>query len=222
MTTQQIFNKVRFIGQYAENDATDSQLFDLLNNAITDELKMVLTVREDFLLKEGTAQDLVADQSDYTLATDILQIKQIQVALDGSNFYVAYRKNLNEADDLINTTTESQSEPKYITITQTDSTEFIIRLQPTPSEAVTDGLKYWHIQRPADISSLVTVPVIPLELHPVLVQRMLQELKQRDADSVGMRLAAGEAERLRISWKGSISERNIDRWEGFYQRPFEE
>lgn len=222
MTVSEIFDKVRFMGQYTSNDASDTQLFKLLNDAMSDELKLVLTVREDYFLKSATAINLVAGTSDYTLATDILQLKQVQVAYDGTNYYVAYRKNLSEATDLINSNIESTTSPKYITITQTASTEFLIRLQPTPTANATSGLKYWYIQRPAVLSSTSSTPAIPTELHPVLAQRMLQDLKQRDADSVGMRLAAQEAERLRETWKLSIAERNIDRYDAFYQPTFEE
>jgi len=214
MTVQQIFDKIRFIGRYTENDATDAQLLSLLNNAVKDQVKFVTALRQDFLLKSGTAIDLVSGTDDYTLATDIMQIKQIQLALDGTNYYTATRKDLNQASDLVNET-EVMSAPKYITIGQSNSTEFKIRIQPSVTNSVTSGLKYWYIARPAELTLTTETPVTPEDLHPALAQKVLQDLKQRDGDSVGMRLANQEEKNLLDRYRSGVSQRNIDNWDGF-------
>lgn len=221
MTVGDILTNVRFLGQYNTLDGDNPQLIALLNDIVADEIKVVASVREDYFLKEGTALDLVAGEDTYDLSSDILQLKQVQISYDGQNYQVAYRKNLNEADEL-NRETEAQAAPKYITVDQTEATEFKIRLQPTPQQAVTGGIRYWYIQRAPKLTDTTDTPILPPELHPVLVQRLLQMLKQRDGDLQGMAVAQQEANRVRQEWKTSISERNIDRWEGFYQSIFEE
>lgn len=221
MTSQAIFDKVRLLGRYDTADVTNTQLFQLLNNAVEDQARFVAGLREDFLLKQGSSQNLVSGTSDYTLATDILQLKKVEVALDGSNFYVATRKDLNEITDLVNTT-ETTSSPKYTPITQSSSTEFIIRISPSVTANVTNGLRYWYIIRPAALSSLSDVPVTPPELHDALVQRMLSDLKQRDGKGSEAEFAMTRELQIHRDWKQQVGTRTIDKWEGFYAREFTE
>ncbi len=221
MTVQNIFDKVKFISQIDAVDVSDVQLYRLLNDAISEQIKFVSGLRDDFLLKEGTAINLVADTSDYTLATDVLQIKKMKLSYDGSNFYVAYEKDLNEVTDLVNET-EAQSAPKYTFIDQTNSTELKIRIHPTPSSNVTNGLAYWYIARPAELSSSSEVPVTPPELHSALVQTMIRDLKQRSGDSSGLQLADMEVQKMNAEYRNGIGTRNIDKWEGFYAPTFQE
>lgn len=221
MTVQQIFDKVRFLTHLDTSDVTDSQLYRLLNDAVSEQIKFVAGLREDFLLKQGTSINLVADTDDYTLATDILQLKRVEVALNGTNYYVAYRKDLVEDIDLINET-EVMASPKYIPITQTSSTEFIIRLQPGPTVNVTDGLRYWYILRPAALSSTAQVPVTPPELHEALVQLVVKQLKQRDSDARGMGLAEREVNKSYTRYASGFDKRTIDEQERFYAPVFEE
>lgn len=203
------------------NDVTDAQLFVLLNNAISDQIKFVSGLQEDFLLKEGTAIDLVADTTDYTLGTDILQLKQVRLKLDGTNEYVAARRDLG-LDVELNSQTETIQQPKFTTITQTDSTEYIIRLFPTPTTNVTDGLKYWYILRPAALSSTASIPVTPPELHPVLVQELVKRLKQREDNPSGVSIALREISTLYNNYRLQIGQRNISRRQGFVGPLFEE
>jgi hypothetical protein len=178
-------------------------------------------MHQDFLLKQGTSINLVAGTNDYTLATDILQLKKVMVSIDGTNYYVAYEKDLNMVTDLINQT-ETYNEPKYSKLTQTSASEFIIRLYPNITTSVTSGLQYWYIQRPAALSSGSEVPVIPPELHPVLVQRMIKDLKQRDMDTNGVSIAQGQIEIEEEKYKRGVAQRNIDNWDGFEQPQFTE
>lgn len=221
MTVSQIFDKVRLLGRYDVQDVTNAQLFVLLNNGVEDQVRFVAGLREDFLLKAGTSQNLVSGTSDYTLATDILQLKKVEVALDGANFYVAARKDLNEITDLVNTT-EISSSPKYTPITQTSATEFIIRISPSVTANVTNGLRYWYIARPAALSSTSEVPVTPPELHDALVQRMLSDLKQRDGNASEAEFALTRELQIHRDWKTQLGTRSIDKWEGFYAREFTE
>lgn len=221
MTVLQITDKVRFITRLDTNDVSDAQLYRLLNDAISEEMKFVTSMHEDFLLKAGTDINTVASTSDYTLATDILQLKKMTISNDGTNYYVAYEKDLNDVTDLIGMT-EYVSEPKYSKITQTSALEFIVRFYPTPTASVTSGIKYWYIARPAAITTGTDVPVIPPELHPVLVQRCIKELKQRDGDLAGVRITEDQIAIEEEKYKRGIAQRNIDTWEGFNQPTFTE
>lgn len=223
MTVQQIFDKIRFITQTDTNDATDAQLLRLINDGVSSQVEFVSNLRDDFLLKAGTSINLVGGTSDYTLATDILQLKKVEVALDGNNYYVAYEKDLNEITDLVNAATrEPMSSPKYTKLTQTGATEFIIRISPYPTANVTNGLKYWYILRPAALTQGSDVPVTPPELHPALVQYAVRDLKQRMGDTAGMRLADGLVANMHEEYKRQVGTRNIDIWEGFESVPFTE
>ncbi len=221
MTVTQIFDKIRFLTRLDTNDASDTQLFRLLNDSITEEMKFVTSMHQDFMLKQGTSINLVSGTNEYTLATDILQLKKVMVSTDGTNYYVAYEKDLNLVTDLINQT-ESTNEPKYSKLTQTSSTEFIIRLYPSITGNVTNGLQYWYIQRPAVLTLTSETPVIPPELHPVLVQRVIKDLKQRDMDASGVSIAQGQVEIEEEKYKRGVAQRNIDTWDGFNQPQFTE
>lgn len=221
MTVLQITDKVRFITRLDTNDVSDAQLYRLLNDAVSEEMKFVTSMHEDFLLKQGTDINTVSGTSDYTLATDIIQLKKMTLSNDGTNYYVAYEKDLNDVTNLISTT-ESFSEPKYSKITQTSASEFIIRFYPTPTATVTAGIKYWYIQRPAALTLTTETPVIPPELHNVLVQRCIKELKQRDGDLAGVRISEDQIAIEEEKYKRGIAQRNIDTWEGFNQPVFTE
>ncbi len=221
MTVQNILDKIRFITNTDSNDATDAQLLRLINDGVSSQVEFVSNLRDDFLLKAGTTANVTANTSDYTLDTDILQLKKVEICLDGSNFYVAYEKDLNEITDLVNTT-EATTSPKYTKLTQSGATEFIIRISPTPTVSVTNGLRYWKILRPAALTTGSEVPVTPPEIHPVLVQYAVRELKQRMGDTAGMRLADSLIASMHEEYKRQVGTRNIDIWEGFYSPPFEE
>ena len=182
---------------------------------------MVSGLRQDFMLKPGTAINLVSGSNAYTLASNILQLKKVTLSYDGSNSYVAYRKDLNEISNL-NAETESQSAPKYTFINQPDNSASIIQLHPTPDASVTSGLSYWYIARPAALATTTQIPVTPDELHPNLVQIMVRDLKQRDGDATGMRLAETEIQKMNEEYKLGLGQRNIDSWDGFYASEFSE
>lgn len=222
MTAQQIVDKIRFITQTDSNDATDAQILRMINDGISSQIEFVSNLRQDFLLKQGTSINLVNGTSDYTLATDILQLKKVTVALDGTNQYVAYEKDLNEITDLVNAgTLEAMSSPKYTKLTQTDATKFDIRISPYPTVNVTAGLQYWYIARPAAVT-ISDTPVTPPEIHPALVQYVVREMKQRMGDTAGMRLADSLVSNMHEEYKRQVGTRNIDIWTGFESPPFYE
>jgi hypothetical protein len=162
--------------------------------------------------------------SDYSLASDILQLKKIITNMDGTNSYVAYEKDLNLVTEL-NTTVESSTAPVYSKITNASGTEFQIRLYPTPTMDVSGGLNYWYISRPAQVNASLGAsftPVTPPEVHPALVQMMVRDLKQRDGDYNGMNLAQNQIMMAHQAYKSGVSQRNIDTYEGFVANDFTE
>jgi hypothetical protein len=221
MTALQIFNEARFLSELDANDVTDAQLFVLINNAISDQVKFVAGLQEDFLVKDGAAQNLVSGTSDYTLATDVLQLSQVRLKLDGTNQYVAQRRS-RSSDTELNSESESISAPVYETITQSSATEFIIRLFPTPTANVTDGLNYTYVFRPADLTTTSQVPVTPPELHPALVQELVKHLKQRDESPSGVSIAIREISNIYENYRLQIGQRDTDRRQGFSSPIFQD
>lgn len=222
MTVQQIYDEARFLANVTSNDVSDAQLLVLLNNSVSDQISFVAGLREDFLLKAGTSQNIVASTTDYTLATDVLQLKRLELSFDGTNFYVATRKDLLEDTNLNSTATESTASPKWIAITQSGATSFVIRIQPTPTLSVTNGLRYWYIARPAAMTTGTDVPVTPPELHPALVQDLVRLLKQRDGMEAAVSVALRDKESILARYKNQMAQRNLDQQETFYAKAFEE
>lgn len=214
MTVQEIFDQVRFEARADADDADNTQLFRLLNNAVVTLTHFVAGLRQDFLLKQGTSINLVAGTSDYLLATDILQLKRLQVALDGSNFYAATPKDL-VLDTAANALAESRAQPRYVIIASSDATEFKIRIEPTPAANVTNGIQYFYVFRPAVLTLTSETPVIPTPLHEALSQIMISKLKKRSGDLNGMGAADQKVASELSNYKSQVGQRKVDDQEGF-------
>lgn len=221
MTVEQIFDKARFITTTDSNDVTDAQLFRLLNDDIIDKAEFVSSMKQDFLLKPATAINLVASQSDYTLATDILKIKKVVVSYDGTNSYIAYPRDLNLDLDL-NSQDESTNEPFYTFIDQTDSTEVKIRLYPTPTSNVTGGLNYWYVARPTALTLTTETPVTPPELHDSHVQSLVKIIAQKKGDSGLFSRADALETRAVLEFKSRYATRGDDTRPTFIPQTFSE
>lgn len=83
--------------------------------------------------------NLVANQPDYTLPTDLLRLKSVRISYDGITWYRANPLDVNEIYDSVGSSNDTgnfeTTKPFY------DIVDNSIVIYPTPSQNVTNGLK---------------------------------------------------------------------------------
>lgn len=84
-----------------------------------------------------STKDLVADQADYSLPTDLIKEKRLTVSYDGTNWYKAKPFDINESGIYLKNDYFSEEAPYY------DLHDNSLNLYPTPTADVTAGLKIW-------------------------------------------------------------------------------
>ena len=166
---------------------------DMLNlvNVVKDRLALeVLEANEDYWLVPTTL-DLVADQREYPLHSDLLsRIKRVEAKLDGTNWIKLYEFDLPDQQEPLgsesNITNEygnNEGEAFY------DIMRKSIWIYSGTITAVTGGLKIWLNTFPADLTSMVatsdmsedpttTTHGFPRELHNVLATGVIIEWKE--------------------------------------------
>lgn len=115
--------------------------------------------------------DLVANQQFYTLPSDALKIKRIEISLDGSNWYKARPMDLNERlEDNTQTSVNrdfASTDPAY------DVQYGAVFLYPVPTTSRTACLKIW-VERgiteftSADVTTGTKTPSVDVMFHEYL------------------------------------------------------
>lgn len=104
----------------------------------------------DFQGEYGTA-NLVASQQEYTLPSDILKIKRVEVTYDGTNWYTASPMDLSERADATDSTSVNNdfntAEPFY------DLMDNSLFLYPIPTANSTGGLKIWYEKEGTELTN---------------------------------------------------------------------
>lgn len=112
--------------------------------------------------------DIKSGQSEYNFPDDILTIDKMEVSYDGSDWYEAIYKNIEqfegslynrEAGEGIHGSTD---EPVYFIY------DYSIWLDPVPDQDVTDGIRLWFSEKITDLSSSTDEPVFAGCSHDVL------------------------------------------------------
>ncbi len=166
-TSNGLRNYARFLTNTSTNTYTDLDLTAALNMYYGEVIQEIIQAQDgwDFQAETATA-DLVADQQEYTLPTDILKIKRIEISYDGTNWTPVTFMDVNETSSATDTTTVGnnfqKSEP------YADLMDKSIMLYPTPSANATGGLKIWYSKGVDDLSADTDEPVFQNRFHKVL------------------------------------------------------
>lgn len=136
-------NKTRFLTRTDDVTYTDADLDANLNNWLSIMTTEILSAIDgwDFKAETATAA-LVAGQQEYTLPTDILKIKRIEVTYDGTNWRKANFFDINERDTQSDATTvanEYNTNEPYV-----DLMDESVMLYPVPTANQTTGIKIWY------------------------------------------------------------------------------
>lgn len=151
-------------------------------------------------------QDLVADQSRYTLNTDTqTEFDLLYVGIKYSSDDDYYKRVMPKSyKQLFNSNTDvsghSESNPYYyivpaeIVAPATTISRRAIELVPEPDTAVTDGLMYRIIEMPTDMSGDDDTPyTLPSIMHELIVDYMVADVWQIKRDWANSNEAMGRA-----------------------------
>lgn len=140
----------------------------------------------DFLLRSGVkvssaTMDLTADQNDYTLDDEVLDIKNVSLASGGSD-YRFEQVSPQELLDMRRGETSSNSPAMHYALNGSD----LFMVYPTPAAA--DTITIYYVKKPTEMSSAANDPStatyggIPVVFHDALALYAMWKLASFDDD----------------------------------------
>lgn len=190
MTPVALASYVRYRTRTNSTTLTDSELI-ILANQVKDRLVLQALEADEDLFLVPTYLNLVANQREYPLHTDMLsRIKRVEAKLDGTNFVKLYEFDLPEHKYPISTETDitahfdNQEGTAFYDIMRNS-----IWIYSGTITNVTSGLRIWLNTIVPDITSMVatvdmsidptnTTHGIPRALHHVLADGMIIDWKE--------------------------------------------
>jgi len=189
MTPAQAAAYIRLKTRTNPTTLTDANILVLFNVSKNFICQRALEVDEDIWLVP-TTYDLVADQREYPLSSNILsRIERVEAKLDGTNWLKLKSIDLTDFDDpvasetdITNTFSNNKGEAYY------DIKRKAIYIYSGSITDVTDGLAIWQNTYPADISDMTsttdmsvdpstTTHGVPKALHKVICDDVVIEWK---------------------------------------------
>lgn len=182
---------------------TATQVKRDLNTAKDRVFNRLLASGQNYRVRLAKA-DLVADQELYGLPDDFRKLVRVEIGYESSSLrYKADRIDINFEDDPIYAS-YSTADPKYSMLGE------MIRLYPSPTSAVTDGLWMYYIENPADMTADADLSTLPFEFDYLLPLYAAAKGKYKlglrsEGDGLMMQFEAGLSE-----MENDLIERNID------------
>jgi hypothetical protein len=132
---------------------------------------------------ETATTNLVANQQEYSLPSDILKIKRMEITYDGTNWYNVMPFDVNMRGASTDTTSIARdfnkNEPLF------DLMEDSVFLYPIPDTAVVGGLKIWYENIATELSSATDEPVFADAYHKGLAYGAAKDYFQKYAEIEG-------------------------------------
>lgn len=185
MTPLEIINRVRYITKSSSTDGVggESDLLDILNDYYYRQVVIFVNTNEDkFGVKSTTNLNAVANQEAYSLPTDCIRVKRVEVNYDGSDsgWRKARFQDAGQVESYALSPTNinnyySTSDPYY------DLYGDYLRLRPIPLTNITGGLMLWYIQRPSTLNGTSTITT-PADFHGYLVYGVAAEVATRQGN----------------------------------------
>jgi hypothetical protein len=152
MTLQKIFDKTRRLTNTTTASLQDARLLDLSNETYLD-IQRRLAQEEIEIFGTIKKTDLVANQANYQLPTDMLTILRMEVNYDDPTDNTKWKK-INQTD-LANLPFEFynllQSQPKSKPLMDLFASQ--IFLFPQASTSQTNGIRLWYISKQPDFTT---------------------------------------------------------------------
>ena len=118
--------------------------------------------------------NLKAGQNDYTIPSDMIKFKRLEISYDGTNWYYATPLDVGEYGIHLKSSYFSESNPRY------DLRDNSIIIYPTPTKDITDGLKVWISRQmyqftSSDASTGTKEPGFDRAYHKIIPYKMALE-----------------------------------------------
>jgi hypothetical protein len=152
-----------------------------------------IVINNEGLLEKTASIDVVANQMDYTLPTDLLTMRSAQYKPTGNLSYGHMQGyDLTKFDEYINGWDGTQYGPGYPLVYTVYAG--VLKMFPIPNIASTAGLKIYYNGRPTDVVTDIDVPSVPIEYHNALVSYCMQQAYELDENFNASQLAANQAQ----------------------------
>jgi hypothetical protein len=177
MIVQDIVTRIRrTFGDEAAVQVTDADIIRWINDA-----QIEIVKKNDGALQKTGFVDLVANQSTYTMPTDLFIIRSLRYKFSDMLSYksIAF-KNMQELDDSIDGwdgSAYTTGSPAYFTVYENKALLF-----PTPDRAQVNGLKILYNQKPTDVTTLNDSLSLPLIYHNTVVTYCMWQASLLDED----------------------------------------
>jgi len=166
-TSDGLRNFTRFLTNTNSTSFSDADVDAALNTYYGEVMHEILQAQDGWDFQgEYATTDLVANQQEYTLPSDIIKIKRAEITFDGTTWRPLTFMDINERGDALDSTTIASdfttSKPFA------DLMDESLFLYPIPSSAVTGGLKIWYSKDVTDLSAATDSPVFADRYHKIL------------------------------------------------------
>jgi hypothetical protein len=177
MIVSDVITRVRrTFGDEAAVQVLDSDVIRWINDG-----QIRIVTQNDAALQTTSFISLVANQSSYTLPTDLLVLRSLRFKYAGDvSFYNIRYRNMQQFDEIMDGwdgTQYSTGKPQYFTLYENKAILF-----PTPDESSTNGLKILYCQKPTDVVTTADALSLPLLYHPIIVNYCLWQASLLDDD----------------------------------------
>lgn len=177
MIVSDIVTRVRRIfGDEAAVQVTDADIMRWINDGQIEVVK-----HNDGALQKTSLINIVANQSSYTLPTDLLILRSLRYKFSDMLSFSALRyKNMQQFDDSIDGwdgTAYTAARPEFFTMYEGKALLF-----PTPDQSFTSGIKVLYNQKPTDVTTLSDALSLPLIYHNTLLKYCMWQASLLDED----------------------------------------
>ena len=197
MTLAELRSFTRFLTNTNTTTYTDTDLDFSLNSQYDIFTAVILNSMDDWDFQADYATtDLVTGQKEYTLPSDIIKIKRVEITYDGTTWHEATPMDINERTSATDTTSVasdfSTAVPMY------DLMDSSLFLYPIPTANATAGLKVWYEKNVTHLSGTTDVPVIIKSFHKGLCYGAAEDFFDKYPTK-------GDANKMQIKKEGIIS-----------------
>lgn len=166
----------RVFGDEAAVQVTDDDIIRWINDGQVELIK-----RNGEALQKTAFIDLVANQSTYTLPTDLLLMRTLRYKYsDMSSYSLVKYESMQQFDESVDGwdgTLYTSCYPKFYTMYEGKAILF-----PTPDQSNVQGLKVLYNQKPTDVVNTTDTLALPLIYHNSLVRYCLWQASLLDED----------------------------------------
>ena len=186
MTLTNIRSKVRYLlGELSSTNYSDTNLNRALNDYYHKAIAMALSENGQWEVNgEVATTNIVADQKEYLLPSDLLSLKRIEVNFTGgtNDWSVANIVDMRNKPGAISNDTADGTSPK---IRIFDNSLF---LEDNPASNSTNGLKVFYSKESTELSSDSDEPNLPEHLQTYLMHGACLDYALRTSDDKGYKI----------------------------------